>query len=189
VENRDKFEQDLKMLEYFQSEFEYRHQHYWRILERFFILFIVVATLPILKGLLGIEILGEFNRHVVVFQIAALAIAVIQLIVLLDEGKKISAVNKTKYELNKRMEYPRYRYYLYSEQEKKKKTKSKEQPKGKEEGAAAEGEDVPAEEPASENESQPEPKKNRTGLAQLLPILVFIFQLIIIASILILTYI
>ena len=77
MENRDKFEQDLKMLEYFQSEFEYRHQHYWRILERFFILFMVVATLPILKGLLGIEILGEFNRHVVVFQIAALAIAVI----------------------------------------------------------------------------------------------------------------
>jgi hypothetical protein len=188
MENHDKFEQDLKMLEYFQSEFEYRHQHYWRILERFFILFIVVATLPILKGLLGIEILGEFNRHVVVFQIAALAIAVIQLTVLLDEGKKIRAVNKTKYELNKRMTYPRYRYYLYSEQMRQE-NKGKDQTEEQEKGAVTDTEKESAETPSSESENQPEQKKKvRMGLAQLLPFLVFSFQLIIIASILILTY-
>ena len=158
MENHDSFEQDLKMLQYFQAEFEYRHQHYWHILERFFIVFIIVATLPILKGLLGIEINGNYANHTLVFEMAALAIAVIQLLVLTDEGKKIKAINSSKYALSHSMKRKEYRYVMYDNKNK----------------------DGDKQKPVSK-------KRKKVGLAQRLPWLIFLFQIIIIVTVFVIT--
>ena len=157
MDHHDSFEQDLKMLQYFQSEFEYRHQHYWHILERFFIVFIVVSTLPILKGLLGIEINGDYAHHAFVFEIAAFAIALIQLLVLLDEGKKIKAINSSKYGLSKSMRRKEYRYSMYDNKNK----------------------DGDKQKPAS--------RHKKIGLAQRLPWLIFAFQIIIVMTVSVIT--
>lgn len=166
MEKHDSFEQDLKMLQYFQDEFEYRHKHYWSIMERFFILFIIVATLPVLKGVFGIEMNHDYVRHVMVFEVAAVAIAVIQLIVLLNEGQKIRAINCSKYDLNRKMTEAKYHYYMYSEEKPKTLRKKIKSPK----------------------DGKADKKTGKIGLAQLLPYLIFAFQIIIVASILMITY-
>ena len=192
MENHDSFEQDLKMLQYFQNEFEYRHKHYWHILERFFLVFIVIVTLPILKGVFGIEFTGEKVGNVLyLFPLIAIFVAIIQFLVLIDEAKKLNAVNRAKYRLNKKHMDERYRYWFYSDEEKAQKEEKKKQAEIKRAEKKARKAKKP---PKTKKQKKTGKDKNKDGetnsepllrkwLAIRIPFLIFAFQIIVAVSV------
>ncbi len=107
------FEQNAKMLEYFQNEFMYRHTHYWNLLIKIFILTIIVAILPLTSEALGIAVIELAVNQMLIFPMISLVIAIYGFIVLLDEAKKMRAVNNAKYRINKQMD-EKHQYDLYN---------------------------------------------------------------------------
>ena len=114
INGTDTFEYDLEMLKYFQSEFEYRHKHFWEILIKFFILSIGVTILPIASGVFGFDLNEIPRRLLICLPILGIAISFLSNFVLWDEMKKIVAVNKAKYRINSQLLDPKYHYEFYN---------------------------------------------------------------------------
>ena len=119
------FEDDLEMLRYFQEEFMFRQSHYWNILFKFFVLTIVVAILPIAGEVFGISLNSIQQKYLIFFPILACLIASFSLIILLDEARKVQAVNEAKYRINRMNMDSRYHYEYYNDQVGKGMNKSK----------------------------------------------------------------
>lgn len=108
----DNFEKDLKMLEYYQNEFNHRNEHFWKLLIKFFILVCVIALLPICKEILGVSIVSLSEKYYGLFIIVAIVVAIYGGFILLEELKAIRIINDTKYKINKQMD-EKYRYIEY----------------------------------------------------------------------------
>ncbi len=106
------FRSDLEMLKYFQDEFQYRHKHFWDIAIKLFILDIIVLLLPVSTEILGINLILIKSEYIAFFSLFGVLIAVLTYCILTDEAKKISAVNKAKYRINRQMK-EKYQYVNY----------------------------------------------------------------------------
>lgn len=117
--NTNEFDRDVQMLKYFQDEFLYRHKHFWNILVKSFLLTATITIIPIIKELSGIEFDNEvIAKYYIVFPLLGLALAIGSFLLLLDESRKLSAVNNVKYQINQRMD-EKYRYIFYNNASKK----------------------------------------------------------------------
>ena len=106
------FNNTLEIMEYYQEEFKYRHEHYWNILFKMFIFNVIIIILPITSQAMGFTLSDASTKFGVIFPILGIFIAYLTKIILEDEAKKISAVNKVKYNINKTLP-KKYRYYDY----------------------------------------------------------------------------
>lgn len=111
-EQEKSFERDLKMLNYFQSEFQYRHGLYWRNLVILFILDVIVTIIPLTVEVFGIKFADLPKSYPICFPLFGIMIAIFTYFILSDEAKKITAVNKAKYRISESME-EKYRYVNY----------------------------------------------------------------------------
>ncbi len=107
-----KYDMTLEMMKYYQDEFEYRHKHYWVILIKLFLLYIIITALPLLSEAMGFSLSDVGKTHLFLFPIFGFFIACLTFLILSDEAKKIGAVNQAKYEIN-RLLPPVYRYRDY----------------------------------------------------------------------------
>lgn len=102
------FENSLKMMQYFQEEFQVRSKHYWDILIKMLIFDMLIIALPIMSEAMGFS-LADIGKYKFILPGIGLFIAVLTYIILEDEAKKIAAVNKAKYEINELLP-TQYRY-------------------------------------------------------------------------------
>ena len=109
----DDFNRDYQMLNYFQSEFLYRHKHFWSVLIKSFILVLSTTIIPIVSEVFGIVFNNIIQRFLFIFPIIGILLAIGSFLILLDEGKKINAVNTAKYRINQTMD-EKYQYYFYT---------------------------------------------------------------------------
>ena len=111
--NKDSnFDHDLAMLNYFQDEFKHRHGHFWTTLIRLFALDIAVILIPISSKLFDINLTTIPEKYKVAFPVIGVVIALITYFLLIDESKKIAAVNNAKYRINQEMD-EKYHYIKY----------------------------------------------------------------------------
>ena len=115
-----KIETILSVMQYYQEEFLYRHQHYWNVLVKLFIFDVIIVVLPITTEAMGFALSDDSKKVAIIFPFVGIAIAFLTKIILEDEAKKISAVNKAKYEINATLpELYRYRNYVSDKNDKK----------------------------------------------------------------------
>lgn len=95
----NEIQQDFEALKYFQDEFQYRHKHFWNVMIKLFVLDVVVLLLPISTEIFGISLAPLKPEYAVCFPFFGALIAILTFIILNDEAKKISAVNKAKYRI------------------------------------------------------------------------------------------
>lgn len=111
--NEKIFDRDYQMLNYFQEEFIYRHKHFWNIVIKSFLLTITITIIPIVSEIFGLTFNDIISNFLLVFPAMGTALAIVSFLLLLDEGKKMEAVNIAKYRINKKMDV-KYQYYFYN---------------------------------------------------------------------------
>lgn len=109
------FKQDIEMLNYFQNEFMYRHTHYWNILIKFFLLTIIITILPVTSEVLGVVLDNIPQKSLLIFPALGLIVAIFSSFILLDEAKKLQAVNEAKYRINRQNMAKKYHYAHYND--------------------------------------------------------------------------
>ncbi len=114
MDNKDQFEFSFKMLEYFQNEFFFRQKHYWSTLIRLFSLTVIITILPIASEIYGIVLNDLPKQYLLCFPGVGLTIAILTLVLLRNEARKIKAVNEAKYRINKQCMSPEYHYVFYN---------------------------------------------------------------------------
>lgn len=117
--NTDTFDNDYKMLKYFQDEFIYRHQNFWKLCNRFFVLTVAIIILPLVSDLFGLSFNDSAKKlPLLLFPVVGIFVACITFLVLQKEGKWIREVNAAKVTIGKRM-HSDYQYpYLLQEAQK-----------------------------------------------------------------------
>ena len=124
-DQNNNFENDYKMLTYFQDEFVHRDEHFWKMVIYSFLLVVVISILPIVNEIFGISIEHNTVQAIAfVFPFIGAIISVLSFIILSSEAKRVNAVNQAKYRINKMMD-EKYQYVFY----KKSKTSEKESKK------------------------------------------------------------
>ena len=113
INHDNTFDKDLEMLKYFQEEFMFRHNHFWNILIKFFLLTIIFSVLPVTGEFLGVSVDAIPNKYLICFPMLAGIVAIFSLVILLDEAKKMRAVNEAKYRINKKNMDSIYQYVHY----------------------------------------------------------------------------
>lgn len=108
----------LEMMKYYQEEFMYRHKHYWDLVVKFFVLFVVVSTLPIISGILGVELKELSQKNLICFPLIGVIIAIFSRYILLGEVKRLAAVNKAKYRINRELLPTEYQYEFFDKKNK-----------------------------------------------------------------------
>lgn len=106
----------LEMMKFYQEEFIYRHKHYWDLIIKFFILFVVVTTLPIISGVLGVELKEVSQKHLVFFPIIGILIAILGRHIVLMEVKFMASANKSKYRINQKLLSNEYQYEWFDKE-------------------------------------------------------------------------
>lgn len=106
------FEHDIEMMKFFQQEFMFRHNHYWNILIKFFLMTVVVTVLPITSDIFGVSLktAPTDSRYLLFFPALGLIIAILSLVLLLAEAKRMTAVNRAKYRINGENMDKKYQY-------------------------------------------------------------------------------
>lgn len=107
----DKFNKDIKMLEYFQDEFKYRHRLFWSLLVKLFLLDITVIMLPFASKIFGISLKEIVTPYILIFPIFGIIVALFTNILLSSEAIRLKAVNNVKYQINSSMP-SKYQYNL-----------------------------------------------------------------------------
>lgn len=103
----------LEMIKFYQEEFMYRHKHYWDLIIKFFVLFVVVTTLPIISGVLGVELKEVTQKYLVCFPIIGVMIAVFGRHVIMKEVKFMASANNTKYRIIQKLLPEKYQYEYF----------------------------------------------------------------------------
>ena len=107
-EQDENFENNYKMLLYFQDEYKYRHKHFWSTLKMFFILNIVISLLPFISSILDFKInIPKFTFCI--FPIVGIFMAIVSFIFLKSEAEKFSLIKQKKYCINKLLD-DKYHY-------------------------------------------------------------------------------
>lgn len=109
--NEVTWDNSVRMLEYFQQEWQYRHSHFWNICIKLFILNIIVTMLPFTSEIFGI-IISVNSIPSIIFSITGCIISILALVIMNDESKKLMAVGKVKYRINNQMN-DLYKYHSY----------------------------------------------------------------------------
>ncbi len=110
----------IEMLNYYQNEFMYRHTHYWHITIKLFLLTIVVSLLPLSTTILGIELKDISNKNILLcFPILGFIISLLSFLIIREESKRMNAVNKAKYRINRTLP-SKYQYEFYENKQSKK---------------------------------------------------------------------
>lgn len=91
------FEENYKILTYYQEEYTYRHKNFWKLLTSFLIFDVVISVLPLMTEIFGISLAIENDQYKILFPIFGIVIAVFSFLVLHGEAKRIDAVGKVKY--------------------------------------------------------------------------------------------
>ena len=110
--NINEIQQDFEALKYFQDEFQYRHKHFWNVMIKLFVLDVVILLFPFSTEILGISLAPIKSEYIICFPLFGALIAILTFIILNDEAKKISSVNKAKYRINRGMP-EKYHYENY----------------------------------------------------------------------------
>ena len=116
VQDEKKMEIALEMMKFYQEEFMYRHKHYWDLIIKFFSLFVVVSTLPIISGVLGVELNEISRKHLIFFPIIGMLIAILGRHVVLMEVKFMASANKSKYRINQKLLPDKYQYEWFDKE-------------------------------------------------------------------------
>lgn len=109
----DTFENDFKVLNFFQDEFYYRHKHYWSLLIKSFTFVLLITTLPITTGVLGFSVLEMPKWILCCFPILGIIISSLSTYVLCGEARRMNAVNNAKYRINKYLMDKKYQYEFF----------------------------------------------------------------------------
>jgi heme/copper-type cytochrome/quinol oxidase subunit 4 len=109
----NEIQQDFEVLKYFQDEFQYRHKHFWNVMIKLFVLDVVILLLPFSTEIFGISLAPIKPEYIVCFPVFGALIAILTFIILNDEAKKISAVNKAKYRIARGLP-EKYHYENYA---------------------------------------------------------------------------
>lgn len=108
-------ENTFKMLEFFQREWEYRHRIYWSTLFKLSSLNILVSMLPYIVGMFGITFdVSKIPAYL--FPLVGMPLAVMCFFIMRGEAKRLSAVGKAKYRINRNMA-ELYRYETFEKRE------------------------------------------------------------------------
>ena len=78
----DLFDSDLKMLQYLQNEFLYRHAHYWNFLIKSFLLTITITVFPLMSTIFGISLNTLWKYQYLIFPAVGAFSAIICFIIL-----------------------------------------------------------------------------------------------------------
>lgn len=101
----------IQMLSYFQEEWRYRHQHFWKLLLLFFSFNLVITLLPFISGAFGVS--WNFRSiPSVLFPVVGMGISALSYWILREEGRKLQAVAAAKYRINRSMKVL-YQYEPY----------------------------------------------------------------------------
>lgn len=111
-DNISEIQQDFEALKYFQDEFQYRHKHFWNVMIKLFVLDVVILLLPFSTEIFGISLAPIKPEYIVCFPIFGALVAILTYVILNDEAKKISAVNKAKYRISRELP-EKYHYENY----------------------------------------------------------------------------
>lgn len=113
----DHFDHDLKMLNYFQNEFYYRHKHYWNLTIKACAFSMSVSTLPLTTGVFGFSTESLPVWLLYYFPAFGLIVALFSAYMLYGEAKRMTAVNDAKRRINAHME-ELYHYVSYQTKKK-----------------------------------------------------------------------
>lgn len=117
----DLSEHDIAMLNYYQNEFLYRHTHYWNLAIKLFIITVVITILPLTTSAFGIEFNNITDKKLLLcFPVLGLITALIGFLILRNEAKRINAVNRAKYRINRECLPIKYQYIQYENKDAKK---------------------------------------------------------------------
>lgn len=106
------FDNDYKMLDYFQKEFMYRHKHFWNIAIKSFLLTITITIIPMVDEIFGISFNDFTNDFLLIFPAIGGIVAIVSSIILLYESERMKRVNDVKFRINKKMN-KKYQYVFH----------------------------------------------------------------------------
>ncbi|MCH5142438.1 MAG: hypothetical protein J1G07_01820 [Clostridiales bacterium] len=108
-EKNENFENNYKMLLYFQDEYKYRHKHFWDTLKMFFTLNITISLLPFISGFFNYEIdIAKFPIYI--FPIIGICTAIVSSIFLKLEMEVFNSVARKKFRINELFPKEEYKY-------------------------------------------------------------------------------
>lgn len=107
------FDRDYQMLNYFQDEFLYRHKHFWNFGVKSFLLTMTITIIPIANEIFGLTFSDMISSFLLVFPAIGMTLAIGSFFIMLDECKKMEAVNAAKYRINRNMD-EKYQYIFYN---------------------------------------------------------------------------
>ncbi len=96
-------ENTLRMLDYYQNEWLYRHKHFWNLLIKLFVFNLFIAVLPFISNVYEIEF-ENLEILKFIFPIAAFVITGASTYALFIEADRMSLVGAKKYEINRYMD-------------------------------------------------------------------------------------
>lgn len=99
------------MLDYFQQEWLYRHQHFWNVSIKLFLFNIVLTMLPFISGAFGITF-DLKQIPVLIFPIIGFLLAIVCYFITKGEAKRLDEVGGVKYKINRQMNIL-YQYNKY----------------------------------------------------------------------------
>lgn len=108
----------LKMLDYFQQEWVYRHQHFWNLTIKLFTLNIIITMLPFISEAFGITFRVQLFPSMI-FPIIGLILAFISCYITEQEATRLSAVGRAKYDIINQMD-KLYQYHMFEKKDSKK---------------------------------------------------------------------
>lgn len=97
-ESYETIENKIKMLEYFQGEWLYRHDLFWKNGLKLFVFNLVVTMLPFITTAFGVQIQSG-KYPLILFPILGIGIAQFNYKCMQDEAEKLSAVGNAKYRI------------------------------------------------------------------------------------------
>lgn len=110
------------MLEYFQGEWLYRHELFWKNGLKLFVFNLVVTMLPFITIAFGVQIQSDKYPQIL-FPILGIGIAAFNYKCMQDEAEKLSAVGNAKYRIADSL--PKlFQYYKYVDDMQDRKKKS-----------------------------------------------------------------
>lgn len=121
-ETYETIENKIKMLEYFQGEWLYRHELFWKNGLKLFIFNLVVTMLPFITTAFGVQIQSDKYPQIL-FPVLGIGIAKFNYKCMQDEAEKLSAVGNAKYRIADSL--PKlFQYYKYVDNMQDRKKKS-----------------------------------------------------------------
>ncbi len=103
-------ENTFRMLDYFQQEWKYRHQFFWSILIKLFLLNLFVTMLPFVVEAFGVTVdVSQFPAYI--FPAIGALLAIVCYVITQREANRLSAVGEAKYKINMNMD----RLYQYKD--------------------------------------------------------------------------